>query len=162
MAVDVDRLTPGEQLVGVSGAALFVVSFLHWLGGRITSLTINGQTFSTGKYHFAHGAWGYTVTAIAVVIGLLEVAYVLARLAGLERPRRAGAALVVAGGLAFLLVVVQVLAGAPVNLAAFGLPSVSSLPFHPSFEKTRSAGAYAGLVASFGLAMGGVLAARED
>ncbi len=159
MAVDVRRLTPGEQLVGVSGAAMFVVSFLHWLGGRVT-LTIN-QTL-LGKFQFVHGAWSYSAAAIAVVIGILEVAYVIARLVGLERPRRVGVALALAGGLAFVLVAVQVLAGASVNLDAFGLPSVPFPPgVHISFAKTRSAGAYAGLVATFGMAFGGLLATRE-
>jgi hypothetical protein len=162
MAVDVNRLTPGEQLVGVSAAALFVVSFLHWFGGRITSLTVNGQTIATSKYQFVHGAWGYTATLIAVVIGLLEIAYVVARLAGLERPRGAGVALAIAGGVAFVLVAAQLLAGASVNLNSFGLPSVTNLGgVHLSFEKTRGAGAYAGLVAAFGVAAGGLLSARE-
>ena len=159
------RLGPGEQLIGASGVALFAVSFLGWLGARITRLTIQGrsQTIPSSAYHFTDTAWRHTATFFAVVIGLLMLAYVALRLVGLERPRSAGAGRVLAGlgALAFLLVLVQLVAGPHVDLAAFGLPGTTNLSgVHISFVKTRSPGAYAGLVATAGLAGGGYLVLR--
>ncbi len=159
-----ERLSPGEQLIGVSGVALFALSFLHWLGGRITSLTINGRSIPSTRYEFHDSAWAYTATLLAVVIGLLMLGYVAARLVGVDRPRSPVAArvLVALGGLAFVLVALQLLTGPTVNLAAFGLPSTANLggAVHISFVKTRDVGIYAGLIATAGLAGGGFLTLR--
>jgi hypothetical protein len=163
--VDVTRLSPGEQLIGASGLSLFAVSFLGWLGARITKLTIRGrsQSLPSNAYHFTDNAWRHTATFLAVVIGLLMLAYVALRLAGLERPSAvAGRVLAGLGALAFLLVLIQLLAGPHVNLATFGLPGTANLSgVHISFVKTRRAGVYAGLVACAGLAGGGYLTWRE-
>lgn len=159
------RLSPGEQLIGVSGVALFVVSFLDWVGGKITKLTINGRSIPTMRYEFSDNAWGYTATLLAVVIGLLMLGYVAARVMGMDRPRSPmiGRVLGALGALAFVLVALQLLAGATVNLAAFGLPSTANLgsAVRISFVKTRDVGIYAGLVATAGLAGGGYLVLRE-
>ena len=159
------RLSPGEQLIGVSGVALFAVSFLHWVGGKITNLTINGRSIPSTRYAFSDDAWAYTATLLAVVIGLLMLGYVAARVIGMDRPRSpvVGRVLVALGALAFVLVALQLLAGATVNLAAFGLPSTANLggAVHISFVKTRGGGIYAGLVATAGLAAGGFLVLRE-
>ena len=76
------RLSPGEQLIGVSAVALFGLSFLHWLGGRIT--TINGRSIPSTHYEFHDSAWSYTATLVAVVIGLFMLGYVGARLIGMQ------------------------------------------------------------------------------
>ena len=164
--MDVRRLSPGEQLIGVSGVALFAVSFLHWLGARITKLTIHGhsQSLPSSAYHFTDNAWAHAATFVAVMIGLLMLAYVALRLAGLDRPHSAvtGRVLAGLGALAFLLVLIQLFTGPRVDLAAFGLPSTTNLGgVHISFVTTRGLGVYAGLVATAGLAGGGYLALRE-
>jgi Kef-type K+ transport system membrane component KefB len=149
----------------VSGVALFALSFLHWLGGKITKLTINGRSIPSTRYEFHDNAWAYTATLLAVLIGLLMLAYVAARLAGMDRPRSPvlGRVLVALGALAFVLVGLQLLAGPTVNLAAFGLPSTADLggAVGISFVKTRDVGIYAGLVATVGLAGGGYLLLKE-
>ncbi len=163
--MDVRQLSPGEQLIGVSGVALFGVSFLDWLGARITKLSVPGQSqsFPSSAYHFADNAWAHGATFLAVMIGLLMLGYVALRLGGLEPPRSAvtGRVLVGLGVLALVLVIGQVLAGPHVDLAAFGLPSSANLGgVHISFMKTRGPGAYAGIVATAGLAGGGYLVLR--
>jgi hypothetical protein len=163
--VDVRQLSPGEQLIGVSGVALFVVSFLDWVGARITTLTIQGrsQSLPSSAYRFSDNAWAHPATFLAVLIGVLMLGYVALRLVGLEPPRSAVTARILAGLglLALVLVIGQLLAGPHVDLAAFGLPSSANLGgVHISFVKTRSPGAYAGLVATAGLAGGGYLVLR--
>jgi hypothetical protein len=164
-AVERERLSPGEQLIGVSGVALFALSFLHWLGGKIANVTINGRSIPSTRFEFHDTAWAYTATLLAVVIGVLMAGYVAARLVGVDRPRSpvAGRVLVALGGLAFVLIALQLLTGPTVNLAAFGLPSTADLggAARISFVKTRDVGIYAGLIAAAGLAGGGVLTLRE-
>ena len=69
--MDVRQLSPGEQLIGVSGVALFAVSFLDWVGARITTLTIQGrsQSLPSSAYHFADNAWAHTATFLAKILG---------------------------------------------------------------------------------------------
>jgi hypothetical protein len=164
-SVETGRLSPGEQLIGVSAVALIALSFLHWLGGKITRLTINGHSIPSTHYEFHDNAWAYTATLLAVVIALAMLGYVSARLLGMERPRSpvVGRVLVALGALAFVLVALQLLAGPTVNLAAFGLPSTANLggAVRISVVKTRDVGIYAGLVATVGLAGGAYLLLRE-
>src|SRR5260370_21281090 len=68
-AVHWDRLSSGERLVGASGVVLFVVSFLPWLGGRISKVTFNGRAFPTGQYQITHPALGFAITLIARFVG---------------------------------------------------------------------------------------------
>jgi hypothetical protein len=164
-----ERLSSGERLVGVSGVVLFVVSFLPWLGGRISTFTINGRPFSTSKYEFTHPAWGFTITLIAVVVGMVLVAAIALKAAETELsgwPGRLteGQLFATLGGLAFVLVLTKVLVGANVTPASFSLPSTAGLggALRLTVVKTRSFGAYAGLVSSAGLAVGGVLIARAE
>ena len=162
-----NRLDPGEQLIGVSGVLLLFVSFLPWLGGRITSLTIQGRTFPTTQYHFSHAASGYAVTFLAVVLGLLALSLVGLKLAGVPLTGwpgglTEGRLLVSLGGVAFLLVLAKLVTGATVDPASFSLPSTAGLALQIAFVETRAFGVYAGLLTTAGLAVGGVLVLRGE
>jgi len=164
--VDLDRLTVGERLVGAGALVLLAVSFLHWLGGRITKIELSRRSIPVSSYHFAHIAWGYTVTALAVVIGIGLLCYVL--LVALDvpvlthfAPRSVARLVATLGVVTFVLVLFKVAVGADVGLATFGLPSTSGVAIRVSFTKTRQVGAYLGLVASAGIAVGSILNLRE-
>jgi hypothetical protein len=166
MARERVRLSPGERLIGVSGVALFAVSFLHWVGGKIASFEVNGQSLSGGgRYHFEHQAWHYLPGAAAVLIGVLLALYVGLRWAGVVAPPRGPARpqlLAVCGAVAFLLVLVQLFVDPHLDLASFNLPSTANLggTVRVSFATTHGAGIYAGLVATIGLFAGGYLTLR--
>ncbi len=164
-----ERLSPGERVVGLSGAALFIVSFLPWLGGRISSVTINGRQFPASKYVFTHPAWGFVVTLVPVVLGVVLLAAVALKAAGIELAGwpggiTEGRLFATLGIVAFVLVLAKVLVGADVTAASFSLPSTAGLggALQLTVEKTRSFGAYAGVVTSAGLATGGVMVARSE
>ena len=164
--MDLDRLTLGERLVGVGAAVLVATSPLHWLGGRITKITLSSRSIPVNSYHFTHNAWGYTVTGLAVLIGiglLLYVAVLPLDLPALAHfsPRSTARPVATFGVLTFVLVLLKVAAGANVGLASFGLPSTSGVAISVSFAKTRQVGAYLGLAASAAIAAGGILNLRE-
>jgi hypothetical protein len=155
--------------VGVSGVVLFVVSFLPWLGGRISRFTFNGRAFPTGKYQFTHPAWGFAITLIAVFVGVMLVTTIALKAAGAELSGwpgglTEGRLFATLGGLAFVLILTKVLVGANVSTASFSLPNTSGLgtALGVTVVKTRSFGAYAGVVSSAGLAFGGLLIARAE
>lgn len=163
--MDLDRLTRGEQLVGVGALVLVLVSFLHWLGGKIV-VSVPGGSQLGGNQQFARSAWSYTMTTLAVLLALGLLGYVVAltllspsTLARVS-PRLAARIVVVVSVLTFLLVFVKFLVGANLGLSSFGLPSTSGLALRVSFTRTREVGAYAGLVASAVIAAGGILNLR--
>ncbi len=163
--MDLDRLTRGEQLVGVGALVLVLVSFLHWLGGKIV-VSVPGGSQLGGNQQFARSAWSYTMTTLAVLLALGLLGYVVALTllspSALARvsPRLAARIVVVVSVLTFLLVFVKFLVGANLGLSSFGLPSTSGLALRVSFTRTREVGAYAGLVASAVIAAGGILNLR--
>jgi hypothetical protein len=165
--VDLDRLTLGERIVGVGAVVLVAASFLHWLGGRITTISLAGRSLPVSHYEFAHRAWAYAVTAVAVVtaIGMLVYLALLVLMApsALARvsPISLARPLAAFGVLTFLLVALKVAVGADVGLSTFGLPSTSGIAIHVSFTKTRQVGAYVGLIASAAIAGGAILNLRE-
>jgi len=160
----VQRLAPGERLIAVGGVALFAVSFLPWLGGRISTLRVNGVREPTGPYHVTGNAWSYPVTLVAVLLGVSMLVYVGFRTAGLDVPDSdtPGRVLTALGTLAFLLVAIKLAVGANITLGTFGIPDASGLgAVQIVITKTRDVGIYAGVVASAALAIGGYLTLRR-
>jgi hypothetical protein len=163
--VDLNRLTLGERLVGVGAAVLVFASFLHWLGGHI-ALTVPGNTRTLSHDEFVHPAWGFAVTAVAVVLGLWLLVYVTvvafdpAILASVS-PRSLARPVAVVGVVTFLLVLLKVVVGANVTAASFNIPNVGGLAIRASYTKTRELGAYVGLAASATIAAGAVLNLRD-
>ena len=165
--VDLDRLTLGERLVGGGAVVLVAGSFLHWLGGRITMISLSGRALPVSHYEFARSAWAYALTSVAVVLAIGMLIYlaflVLMTPATVERvsPISLARPLAVFGVLTFLLVALKVAVGADIGLSTFGLPSTSGIAIHVSFTKTRQVGAYVGLLASATIAAGAILNLRE-
>jgi hypothetical protein len=160
----VRRLEPGEQLIGVGGLALFAVSFFGWLGGRISTLRVNGANQSIGAYHVSGSAWNYTLTLIAVLLGVSMLVYIGFRVLGLDPPETDTPARVLTalGALAFLFIVIKLIVGANITVATFGIPDTSGLgAVQVGITTTREFGIYAGAVASAALAYGGYLTMRR-
>ena len=158
------RLEPGEQIIGVAGLVLFAVSFFGWLGGRISTLRVNGVNEPSGPYHISGSAWSYTLTLIAVLLGVSMVVYVGLRVLGLDAPQTDTAARVLTalGALSFAFIVIKLIVGANITVGTFGIPDTSGLgAVELAVTKTREFGIYAGAVASAALAYGGYLMLRR-
>ena len=158
------RLEPGEQLIGVGGLLLFAVSFFGWLGGRISTLRVNGVNEPAAVYHVSGTAWSFTLTLIAVLLGVSMLVYVGLRVLGLDPPETDTAARVLTalGALAFVFILIKLIVGADITVATFGIPDTSGIgAVQIGITKTREFGIYAGAVASAALAYGGYLMLRR-
>lgn len=156
--MDLNKLTRGDQIIGVSGIVLFVFSFFKWLGA---TATVRGSAALPGGASGSLGsasAWSFTLTTIAVLLGLALVAYVLMKAAGVEIPSNFGSitlAQVVLGiaAVAFLFVLIKLIAGPNINTTGFGFVTVS---------KSRKFGIFIGLLATIGLVVGAYLNVRAE
>ena len=123
--MDLSKLTPGDQVIGISGIVLLLFSFFSWLGATVSVGARGLAGFSASG---SDNAWGFTLTLIAVLIGLVLVAYVVAKAAGVEIPDKFGSVtlaqiLLGLAAVAFLFVLIKIIAG-PTGPNSFGLPNL--------------------------------------
>lgn len=150
--MDLSKLSKGDQIIGVSGIALFVFSFFKWLGYSFKGSNVPGAFGSASA-----GAWSFTLCWFAVILGLALVAVVAMKAAGKALPDLGGVtwAQVVLGvaALALLLVLIKIIAGPSshgVDLGALGV------------GKQRKIGIFLGLLATIGLVAGAWLNFQGD
>lgn len=169
--MDQPRLDTADRLIAVSATVLLLASLLRWFGGDNGRLIGGGnQSLALPNTTFAVNAWGSTTTLIAELIGIGMLIYVLGKFVGLSGrvpvgPLSAGQILLGLGIAAFALVAIKFLAGTTADLNSFGLPN---LPAHGAgslrlaYHKTRGPGIVVGLIATAGLAFGGLLSLRAE
>ncbi len=145
MAVDINKLSRGEQIIGVSGIVLFIFSFFKWYGvdiggGKVGGVDIPGFSAS------ANG-WDTTLGLFAAIIALIMVAQIAAtKFGGVKMPDLGsitwGQVHLGLGGLALLCMVIRLIdAGDGVG---------------------RKFGLFVSFVAAIGLAAGGYLKFQEE
>jgi hypothetical protein len=149
--MDLNKLSRGDVIIGISGIVLFIFSFFDWLGFNYKSsiATIN---LGSGS------AWHYTLTLLAVLLGLVLLGYVVMKALGVEIPDKFGNVtlaqiMLIIAAIAFLFVLIKVIAGPNV-------PGGFSLP--PSVSKSRKLGIFVGLGATVGLLVGAFLNFQES
>jgi hypothetical protein len=145
MAVDISKLSRGEQLISVSGIVLFIFSFFKWYGvdfggGSVGDIDIPGVSVSVN-------GWDTTLGLLAAIIALVMVAQVLAsKLGGMNMPDLGsvtwGQVHLGLGALALLFLVIRLIdAGDGID---------------------RKLGLFVSFVAAVGLAVGGYLKFQEE
>lgn len=147
--MDLARLTMGDRVIGISGIVLFIASFFDWLGAKVDQGPFEVSDAKSG--------WGFTLTLIAILIGIAMVVLVSLKAFDVKLPEMSGqltwgAILLIMGVVAFVFVLIKLIAGP--NLGEAG--DISGV------EKTREIGIFIGLVATAGLAVGGYLRFQED
>lgn len=153
--MDLNKLTTGDQIIGVSGILLFIFSFFSWLGYKGT-VTLNGASRSNV---ISDNAWGFTLTLFAVLLGLVLVAYVVLKALSVEIPGRFGSvtlAQIVLGvaALAFIFVLIKVITGPSGNTTGTFIANAAG---SASISKSRRLGIFLGLIATIGLVAGAFL-----
>ena len=148
--MDLNKLTTGDKIIGISGILLFIFSFFPWLGAKVE---LRGATVLNPS----DNAWHFTLTLLATLIGVLLVAYVAARAGGVEFPKLGsvtwGQVVLVLAAVAFLFILIKIITGpSGVTTGSFAGGSIS---------KTRKIGIFLGLIASGGMVAGAYLNVKE-
>jgi hypothetical protein len=144
--VDLSKLTTSDKVIAGSGLLLFIASFLTWFKVSISGFSSSGNGWDVGFF------WG----GIPALLGLLSAGIVLGTKLGTlkmpELPVSTGQAMLIAGGVAAVIVVLKLLIGidTPSGFGAVG------------GDVSRGIGIYLATLASLGLAGGGFMAYQEE
>jgi len=153
--MDLNKLSQGDIVIGISAILLFIFSFFSWLGAKVT---VAGHTVAQGS----DSAWGFTLTLLAVLLGLVLLAYVVMKALGIDIPNTFGSvtlAQIILGvaAVAFLFVLIKLIAGPNLSTGSFSVNNVTS-----GVSKTRKVGIFLGLLATIGLVAGAFLNFQES
>lgn len=139
--MDLNKLTTSDKVVAGSGLLLFIASFLPWFG--VDGFSESGNGWDTGFL------WG----GIPALLGLAAAAVVLATKLGdvklPDLPITWGQAILAAGVLSALLVVLKLLIGE------------EACAFDVCIDFDRKWGLFLAALAAIGLAVGGSLKYKE-
>lgn len=144
MAVDINKLTRGEQVISVSAIVLIIFSFIKWYGidvggGEVGGVEIPGASFS------ANG-WDRTLGMFAVIFAIVMLAQILASKFGNVNMPDLGS---VTWG--------QVHLGLGAAAAVFVI-----ICFFDDGGADKKFGLFVSIVAALGLAVGGYLKFQEE
>jgi len=149
--MDVDRLSPGEKIAGVSAILLFIFMFFDWFG-----VEVSGVGGFSGSVPGAGGnAWDALefipiVLLLAIVAALATVALRLSD-STFEPPVPMSTLVTVLGVISVLLILFRIID--PPSYDSFGGVSV---------DATLSLGIFLGLIAAGGIAFGGYSTMKEE
>jgi hypothetical protein len=146
--MDLNKLSRGDTIIGISGIVLFIFSFFNWLG-----YNFKGSIFNLSA---SASAWHFTLTLLAVLLGLVLLGYVVLKALGVEIPDKFGnvtLAQILLGIaiVAFVFVLIKLIVGPNAGV---------TLP--PTVTKSRKFAIYVGLVATIGLVVGAFLNVQES
>lgn len=141
--MDLDKLTLGDRVIAISGIVLFVFSFFTWFRPSVAGIDVNQSD----------SAWGFTLGAIGVLLGVALVVLVVLPAFGVELPPvlRKPIVPLVLGALAFAAILLTVL------FASYEFVGVAD----DAVDTSRKFAAWVGLAASVGLLVGAILKRRE-
>jgi hypothetical protein len=145
--MDVDRLSTGEKIAGVSAVLLFIFMFFDWFTVEVTG--------GEGLFSVSEGgsAWDAldVIPIILMVAIIAAVALAVIRLtdALFEPPVSMAAVVAILGGISVLLILYRII----------DPPLDSDIP---GVEISRSIGIYLSLLAAAGITYGGYRAMQEE
>ncbi len=149
--MDVDKLSTGEKIAGVSAVLLFIFMFFTWFG-----VEVSGSGGFSGTVPGAGGnAWEALdfipiVLVVTIVVALINVFLRLSD-SDYEPPVSMNVAVAILGGLSTLLVLFRIIS--PPGFGSFGGVSV---------DATLEFGIFLGLLAAAGIAFGGYRGMQEE
>lgn len=141
--MDVDKLSTGEKIAGVSGVLLFIFMFLDWF-----SVSVSGGLFSATSGN----AWDWLdvipIILLIAIVAAVGVAVVRLTDAVFEPAISMNAVVAVLGAISFLLILYRI-----ISPPDSGFSEVDVSP---------AVGIFLGLVAAAGIAYGGYRAMQEE
>jgi uncharacterized membrane protein YhaH (DUF805 family) len=149
--MDVDRLSTGEKVAGVSAVLLFIFMFFDWFSVDVSAST-GGFAVSASEGGSAWQAFS-VIDLILLLTVVVVVAVVVIRLSDalVEPPVSLNAVAAVMGGLSVVLILYRIIS--PPDAGSF--PGVS-------VDVSPSIGAFLGLIAAAGIAYGSYRAMQEE
>ena len=109
--MDTSKVSFGEMVAGASAAALFIIMFLPWYGGKATGSVPGAGSFSvSGGNVSAWEAFSFIDILLFLVV-LVVIALTVAKAMGSapDLPAPAGQIVAIAGGIAVVLILFRIL-----------------------------------------------------
>ncbi len=148
--MDVDKLSTGEKVAGVSAVLLFIFMFFDWF-----SVSVSGGSGLFSGSVGGGNAWDaldfIPIVLVVTIIAALGVAALRLTDSAYEPPVSANAVVAVLGGLSALLILFRIV----------DTPGGGSVP-GLSVDVSPTVGIFLGLVAAAGIAYGGYRAMQEE
>jgi hypothetical protein len=146
--MDLDKLSPGEKIAGVSSILLFIFMFFDWFYAEVT---IGGSGASEGVNAWDALDWIPIWLVITIVAALLVVALRLTD-SRYEPPVPANAVVAILGAVSFLLILYRIIDPPGGSASAPGI----------SFDVGPEFWIFVALVCAAGIAYGGYKAMQEE
>jgi hypothetical protein len=148
--MDLDRLTQGEKIAGVSAILLFIFMFFDWysvtISGISTAVSIEGQ---------GGNAWDsldfIPIVLLVTIIATIANAAIEASESEIETPIHGGTVVTVLGAISFLLILFRII-DTPTFASYGGVSAEGSVEF----------GIFLSLIAAAGIGYGGYRAMQEE
>jgi hypothetical protein len=151
--VEIDRLSNGERIAGISAILLFVLMFFHWYG--VKAVNTSNLLFAIQAVGPGKSAWEaldyIPIVLLVTIIVTLAVAALRLMDAALRSPVRLNAVVTILGVASVLLILYRI-ADPPVFYAETTI----------TFEGAAQLPIFLALFAAAGIACGGCLAMREE
>lgn len=149
--MDVDKLSTGEKIAGVSAILLFIFMFFDWFSVEVSG----GGGLLVGGAVGAGNAWDaldfIPIVLVVAILAALGVAALRLTDSTFEPPVSANAVVAVLGGLSFLLILYRI-------ISPPGTEDVPGL----SVDVSPSLGIFLSLIAAAGLAYGAYRAMQDE
>jgi hypothetical protein len=148
--VDIDKLSDGEKISGISAVLLFIFMFFDWFDVEISG----GGGFSSGTIG-SGSAWdaldNIPIFLVITIVAVLAVAALRLTDAAYEPPFPASMVVVVLGGISVLLILYRI-----IDTPGGGSFGGASVDVSPTF------GIFISLIAAGGITYGGYRAMEEE
>jgi hypothetical protein len=146
--MDLDKLSQGEKIAGVSSIVLFIFMFFDWFSAEVT---IGGSGASEGVNAWDALDWIPIVLVVTILAALFVV--VLRVTDGSYEPPVSGNAIVaILGGISFLLILYRIIDPPGASASAPGI----------SFDVGIEFWIFISLIAAAGIAYGGYRAMQDE
>jgi len=146
--MDLNKLSQGEKIAGVSSIVLFIFMFFSWFSAEVT---IGGAGASEGVNAWDALDWIPVVLVITILATLVVVALRLTD-GGYEPPVSGNAIVAILGGISFLLILYRIIDPPGASASAPGI----------SFDVGLEFWIFVSLVAAAGIAYGGYRAMQDE
>jgi len=145
--MDVNRLTRGQQIAGISGIALFIIMFLDWF--KIDTKGVSASGIDTGLSAWQSFSF-IDIVLFITILAALALALIAASQTTVNLPVALSSIVTGLGALSLLLIIFRIIFQPSIGVLGVDIDT------NPSY------GVFLGLIAAAALTYGGYLAMQEE